>query len=245
MIFQRLNINLSKNKNIFCFLLLIVLIFLNKKISSQVSCEYDPAKTSCFAYPDSYILDIPDANATKEFIFDSFSKYKGGITISGSTILRLVVKDNPTDGGTCSWRLKVYVTNNGAPSDEWETKTTYGSGNGTQKPLINMLRVRIDNGCHTPQNAGVWQFFPDLDQDGEDVLDIINPPTTPRNNNIGSVDCGGASGYQTNAVGSYLGPDYNEFTFIIDYKITPDVGLGSDFIPGRYQVDLKFCLTER
>ena len=177
----------------------------------------------------------------KEFTFDSFSKYNGGLTINGSTILKVKVADNPLQSGTCQWKLQMIVSNGGssitADPNEWETLASYGSGSVANKPTIDILQIRIDNGCNTPQNAGLM-LAPFAAH--ADVIDIINP-TGPVVAPGAGVACSGGGGQETNGVGTYLGLDYNEYSFVIDYRLNP----GFVYAPGRYELSVKFCLTEK
>ncbi len=177
---------------------------------------------------------IMDTQPNKEFYFDSFGKYAGGITYNGSTILKVKVAANPSL--TCQWKLVMIVSNGGSlvtpVSSEWETLVNYGFGTSSNKPTIDFLQVRVSNGCATPQNSGIWQQFNPADGD---VIDIINPNSlTPAG---ASTACGG----ETNGVGTYLGVDYNEFSFTVDYRIVPNLS----FNPGRYELSIKFCLVEK
>ncbi len=180
---------------------------------------------------------IMDTQPNKEFTFDSFNKYAGGLTLNGSTILKLKVASNPSPPLPCQWKLVMYVSNGGSlvtpvPS-EWETMVSYGSGSTSNKPSLDLLQVRVSNGCGTAQNSGVWQSF--VNSIDGDVIEIINPSTlTPAGSGTG---CGG----ETNGEGTYLGVDYNEYSFTIDYRIQPNY----DFTPGRYELAIKFCLVEK
>jgi hypothetical protein len=179
---------------------------------------------------------IMDTQPNKEFYFDTFGKYTGGLTYNGSTILKVKVASNPSPPSTCQWKLVMIVSNGGSlvtptPS-EWETLANYGSGSTSNKPTIDHLLVRVSNGCATPQNSGVWQQFNPADGD---VIEIINPNSlTPAG---ASTACGG----ETNGVGSYLGVDYNEYSFTVDYRIVPLL----EHTPGRYELSIKFCLVEK
>ena len=178
---------------------------------------------------------IMDTQPNKEFIFDNFSKYKAGITLNGSTILKLKVAPITATTTACQWKLVMIVSNGGspAPSSEWETLTNYGSSSSSSKPTIDHLMVRVSNGCNTPKNSGVWQQFNPADGD---VIEIINPAI------IKAAGAGTAcSGNETNGAGTYLGADYNEYSFTIDYRIIPELA----HTPGRYEIFVKFCLREK
>ena len=179
---------------------------------------------------------IMDTQPNKEFYFDSFGKYVGGITLNGSTILKVKVASNPSPPTPCQWKLVMIVSNGGALvtpiTSEWETLVSYGSGSTSNKPGLDQLFVRVSNGCGTPQNSGVWQNFNPADGD---VIPIIDPVS------LSSPGALTACGTETNGVGTYLGVDYNEYTFTVDYRIIP----GLNFTAGRYELSIKFCLVEK
>lgn len=189
----------------------------------------------------SFSAMIMDTQANKEFFFDSFSKYRGGITLNGSTILKLKVAASTSSlaTGPCQWKLVMIVSNGSStatptPLSEWETLTTYGAGSTVAKPSIDFLQVRVSNGCNTPKLSGQWQQFQPADGD---MIEIINPTSVVVPPGAGA----GCSGGETNGAGTYLGSDYNEFSFTVDYRIVPNVGL----TPGRYELFIKFCLVEK
>jgi len=200
-----------------------------------IACD-NPTTFNCEAKGVNSAL-VMDTQPNKEFFFDSFSKYNGGITLNGSTILKLKVATSTSSlaTGPCQWKLVMIVSNGGAPTpaSEWETLTSYGLGTTNSKPTIDFLQVRISNGCNTPKNSGLWQQFNPADGD---VIEIINPATL-----VTAGPAGGCSGDETNGAGTYLGADYNEYSFTVDYRIKPNVGLS----PGRYEVFVKFCLVEK
>jgi len=177
-----------------------------------------------------------DTQSNKEFTFDNFSKYNGGLTLNGSTILKLKVAASTStlSTGACQWKLVMIVSNGGSPTpgDELETLTNYGSGSATNKPTLDLLQVRVSNSCNTPKLSGTWQSFNPADGD---VIEIINPAT------LQAPGAGSACGTETNGVGTYLGADYNEFSFTIDYRMNPIF----NYQPGRYELFIKFCLVEK
>jgi hypothetical protein len=177
---------------------------------------------------------IMDTQPNKEFYFDNFSKYNGGITLNGSTILKLKVAAITATTTNCQWKLVMIVSNGGSPApvSEWETLSNYGSSSTTAKPSLDLLGVRVSNGCNTPQNSGTWQFFAPIDGS---PIEIINPATLQPPG--ASTTCG----TETNGVGTYLGVDYNEYSFTIDYRMNP----GVSYQPGRYELFIKFCLVEK
>lgn len=188
--------------------------------------------SNCDPTTSDIILTTPDRI---ELLFDSFSEYKGGIVLNGSSIIRLKVDANLLPPFPCQWKLSMIVTNNGwgVPSD-WETTVAYGGAGSGVPPALDLLELRVSNVCNTPLNSGIWQSFAPLTGS---VIDIINNvalvPSTP-----------GICNLQTNGEGSYLS-NYNEYSFIIDYRLIPfDAALGFIYRPGRYELHIKFCLQE-
>jgi len=182
-----------------------------------------PPSANCSAVPISEMqLSGPSA---LNFSFQELSQYYGGITYSGSNILRLKV--DPINGN-CKWSLKMIIDNNPAaptPFNEWETLFNYGTG--TTAPPINLLDVRVYNGCNTPISSGVYQTFPG--GNGSEIILIDDVALIPAGSCITNV----------NGAGSYL-TNYNEYTFTIDYRITPNL----NYSPGIYQLSVRFCLVE-
>lgn len=191
-----------------------------------------PPTSNCDPTTSDIILTTPDRI---ELFFDSFSEYKGGISLNGSSIIRLKVDANLLPPSPCQWKLSMIVTNNGwgIPS-EWETTVSYGGAGSGVPPALDLLEFRVSNVCNTPLNSGIWQNFAPLTGS---VIDVINNvaliPSTP-----------GICDLQTNGEGSYLS-NYNEYSFIIDYRLIPfDAALGFIYRPGRYELHIKFCLQE-
>ncbi len=217
-----------KNSFNFGFLSFLFFIFFNFHLVAQGTCsssnsECDPVLSK----------SVPFVPANVDLTFDTFSKYVGGVTLNAATILKVVAVDK-AGGGTCIWKLKMRMDNEGSPSDEWKTVTSYGAGTGGFKPSVDVIKVRVDNGCHTPINAGNWQ---DFSNDGT-MLPIIEDNSLNAAN--GTTTCSGAAEYQTNGPGTYLGPDFGEFIFNVDYQITP----GFTLSPGLYRIKIWFCLSE-
>jgi len=240
-----LAVNLKKYSS----LLLVFFTFFVNSVYGQFS-EYLQKKTQSNAVAAASTCSINTANCdpvssafimntslNKEFYFDSFGKYAGGITLNGSTILKLKVAANtPTVSGPCQWKLVMRVSNGGAPvpASRWETMTSYGGGqSSTDIPTLDLLQIRVNNGCNTPKSSGIWQQF--IPSNGEEI-EIINPDSL-----VNAGASGTCSGGETNGVGSYAGSDYNEFSFSIDYRIVPGYVLD----PGRYELSIYFCLTEK
>lgn len=161
-----------------------------------------------------------------DFDFDDMQKYVNGITHSGSTQLRLKVDE--IIAGSCKWKLMMYIDNNGyLPNNEWEPLNIYGSSGNN--PELNLIQVKVYNGCGTPVNNGIFQIFAGNVQ--YDILDII--PDLPR------TMPGPCDGSTINGPGSFL-TDYNEYNFTVDYRILPGYTLKS----GAYQIKIHFCLVE-
>jgi hypothetical protein len=193
------------------------------------------------------MVDFTDQEKNINFVFDSFAKWRGGITIySGTTIKVIAIQDTtinspPVADPPCYWKLRMQIDNLGAPSDEWDTEFSYGSGNG-DKPTVDFLEVRVDNGCHTPI-VTTWQTF---SSGNLDIKNIINPdPGSEVDNGIGISACSSENSGETNGAGTYLGIDYQEFTFSVDYKFTPDIGVSPGMAPGLYRCVIHFCLQEQ
>jgi hypothetical protein len=182
-----------------------------------------PPTNNCAPYPASEML-LGGSDAVY-FTFNEFNQYYGGITYGGATTLRLKVDSL---NSLCKWSLKMIVDNNpAATSDPSEWETLYSYGAGTSAPPINLLSVRVYNGCNTPIMSGVYQNFPGTNQSEITLIDDI------------SLNPAGTCGPNVNGSGSYIS-NFNEFTFTIDYRVIP----GLTFSPGIYQLSIRFCLVE-
>jgi len=206
------------------FTTLIGVLFLCISTNIYAQCGPPPA-ANCQGIPASELIRSTPAN--EAFTFDSFSEYNGGITISGSTLLRLKVLPN---NASCKWILRVYIDNNGGatPVNEWETLNTYGAGSGIP-PTLDLLEFKVYNSAGTPISNAVYQNF--VPAVTGSFIDIINDPL--------AINPAGGGGTNVNGAGTYL-TNYDEYSFTIDYKIVP----GLNYTPGMYQVILKFCLVE-
>ncbi len=172
---------------------------------------------------------VQNTTEQSDFVFDSFGKYLGGITYHGAAKIRIDVDDQIPPNPNCKWMLTMTVENNpsgGTASDEWETLASYGSGSATI-PKIDILEIRIKNGCATSPVDGVYQTL----NDNGDFIEIIE--------NTGIRVDAGSCVVNVNGPGSYL-TDYEEFNFTVDFKITP----GYSNEPGIYQLQIKFDLVE-
>ncbi|HET6226138.1 MAG TPA: hypothetical protein VFF27_07645, partial [Bacteroidia bacterium] len=151
-------------------------------------------------------------------------KYNGGISMSGATLLRLKVLGNDA---SCKWVLRMYIDNNGGatPANEWQTSLPYSTSGA--KPTLDLIQVKIYNGCNTPINSGVYQNF--MPATGASI-DIINDV---------ALNAAGSCSTNVNSAGSYL-TNYNEFSFTVDYKIVP----GLNYAAGMYTLNIRFCLVE-
>lgn len=200
------------------------------EVNSQAVCDALTA-ANCDPWPASeLILQNQQNSQAIDFTFESLSAYTAGITYHGSTMLRLVVGEASP---SCVWKLKMHITNGGAPVpvNEWETLLTYGSGAGNT-PELSLIQVRVTNACGSSLINGVWQTFVAADNAEITIIDDA----------LGLVASGppnGCSGSTTNGEGSYL-VNPGEYMFSIDYRIIP----GLDYSPGTYQMAIKFCLTE-
>lgn len=172
---------------------------------------------------------LPAASEQVDFVFDSFSKYIGGITFHGVANVNIKVDDQAPPNPDCKWMLIMSVENNstgGTAADEWEQLASYGTSSSSQAK-IEILEVRVTNGCFTSPINGIYQSFT---QSG-DFIDIIE--------NTGIRIDAGSCTTNVNGPGNYL-LNYDEFHFQIDFRIVP----GFDFDPGIYQLQIKFELTE-
>ncbi|MBL7924488.1 MAG: hypothetical protein JNL88_09830 [Bacteroidia bacterium] len=183
-----------------------------------------PLTANCQGVPSSEL--IQSSNGSVDFTFDDFSRYRSGITIGGATTLRLKVLPN---NASCKWSLRVYIENNpgaGTPVNEWESMTSYG--NGSSAPTLDLLSIKVYNGCGTPINNNVYQNFTPVNGSYIDIInDVSLVPAGSCNTNV-------------NGAGTYLS-NPSEFTFMIDYRVVP----GLTFSPGMYQLNLHFCLVEQ
>jgi len=182
-----------------------------------------PVSANCAPFPNSELLATGPSSLN--FTFSDFNMYYGGLTMGGATVLRLRVDSLNSN---CKWSLKMIVDNNPSatanPSD-WETVYSYSGG--PDIPDINLLQVRIYNGCNTPILNGVYQSFP-----GGNASEIILIDDV-------SINPAGSCGPNVNGYGSYI-TNFNEFTFTIDYRIIPQFL----YSPGVYQLNIRFCLVE-
>ncbi len=213
-------------QKLYVLIYIISFIFLSKLVTAQF-CE-NPTTNNCSDVINGSSRFIMTTPGNIDFVFDRMDKYVRGITYSGGTRFMLQVDELVTD--ECMWKLVVFIDNNDAEEDnEWDELATYGISAGTV-PELDLLEVKVYNHCETPTNNILeWSSFDPLNFS---ELDII-PETGIR------VEPGACDGSEVNTPGSYL-IDYNEFNFVVDYRIRPE------FIhkPGAYQVTLRFCLVE-
>lgn len=187
----------------------------------------NPTTSNCIDAISGTSRFIMSTPSNIDFTFSDIQKYISGITLSGATQLRLRVDEqNP---GACRWKLIMYIDNNGhLPANEWDTIFTYG--NAGSIPELNLIQVKVYNGCGTPLNNGIYQIFSGNTQ--YDIIEII-----PDDGNF--YPPGNCDGSHVNTAGSYL-TYYNEYNFNIDYRIIP----GFQHRPGIYQIKIHFCLVE-
>lgn len=197
--------------------IIIFLFFLiNFSVKAQVHCA-------------NVQIDYTDADRI-DFTFDNFNKYLSGITYNAIATIKIRVDQKTPIDPDCRWLLRMQVDNNptsGSAAQEWETRMQYSATSSTPKPTIDILNVRVDNSCHTPLNAGLYQQF----LNHADQLDIIE--------NTGILISAGSCVQNVNGPGNYLS-NYDEFIFHVDLRITP----GFTYRPGIYELRLTFQLEE-
>ncbi len=207
------------------FILFTLLLAVQTDSFAQYPCD-DPATSNCADKLNGSFLNMSTSNNI-DFVFDEMRDYVTGITLCGKTQLQLNVEEIiPLN---CKWRLRMFVDIGlHMPDDEWEPLVMYGAG--TDIPPLNLIQVKVFNGCGTPLFNGAFQSF--IGNQNWDILEII-PNSDPR------VDSGPCDGSPVNGPGSYL-TDYNEYSFTIDYRIDPKFQYSS----GAYQIIIRFCLVE-
>ena len=183
------------------------------------------------------IVSTATNSANVDFTFDTFGKIQGGISLSGSTLLRLNVPAKVL-GGPCKWGLYMYVDNGNStggldydgvptPVSKWRTLASYGVGGN--RPDLDLLEVKVYNWCGTPCNTGIPQFFNPTDLSCIPIIhDVVTNVAGPCIPNV-------------NGAGSYI-TNYNEFSFTVDYRIYPNFALS--LRPGQYTVKIHFYLVE-
>jgi hypothetical protein len=176
----------------------------------------------CQGIPFSEMIRSTPGNL--DFTFDNFSKYNGGVTFSGATLLRLKVLGNDA---SCKWVLRMYIDNNGGmtPINEWETSFPYSTSGA--KPTLDLIQVKIYNGCNTPINSGIYQNFTPTTGSSIDIINDV------------ALNIAGSCVPNVNGAGSYL-TNYNEYSFTVDYRIVP----GLTYAAGLYTLNIHFCLVE-
>lgn len=214
---------MKKNNNILILVLQIVCI----TTLSQPVCQ-GPLTSNCYDVVAGTSKFYMTTKNNIDFTFSTIADYYKGIELCGATQLRLKID---SINSNCKWKLIMYIDNNGYPaSNEWEPILYYGnSGNA---PQLNLIEVKVYNGCGTPLNNAIYQIF--SGNTNYDVIEII--PELPVQNFPGNCD-----GSQVNTAGSYL-TYYNEYSFNIDYRIKPDFSL--NLLPGVYRIKINFCLVE-
>ncbi len=163
-----------------------------------------------------------------DFTYDSFGKYLGGITQNGATRLKVNVSNSISHNPDCRWNLLVYIENgNGStPNDQWES--LYSQSSSGTPPKVDLLQLRITNNCNTSQTGN--NFFNVPINVGLPIMVISNTGiTVPAGSCITNVN---GPGNSTN--------NYNEYSFDIDYRLQPGVGVKS----GIYQLKVRYVLTE-
>ncbi|MFH1005078.1 MAG: hypothetical protein V1781_06250 [Bacteroidota bacterium] len=226
------------------FIPLTAYLFTAYLFTSYTSFSQPPAcpaiTTSCCAAigSGSTFIMTPDPNNIT-ITFDSFGEYLAANAQYGATTLRLTVGTGPglpcVNG--CRWKLHVNVDNNGAPAAQWEQLAVYGSGSGTI-PTINLLDFKIRNTCNTSETG---TGFVDIASSGNFRCIIDNnclSGTAPDNGPHANQDAGDCI-TNVNDNGSYL-TNPGEYTFIIDYQITPTLTMAA----GLYRITIRYCLSD-
>ena len=173
---------------------------------------------------------VPNTTVNADFVFDSFSKYIGGISFNAITTVKVVVDEQAPPDPNCKWLLRMEINNNpiaGTNAGDWETRVDYSPTSSLPTPTIDILQVRVDNQCNTPFNAGIFQNF----TNHGDQLDIIQ--------NTGVLITAGNCVTNVNGPGSFY-TNYDEFAFKVDLRITP----GYTYKPGIYELELIFHVEE-
>jgi hypothetical protein len=185
---------------------------------------------------DMGIVSTASNTQNVDFTFDTFGKIKGGITISGSTLLRLKVPAKVILGvpQPCHWGLYMYIDNGGGatPANEWQSNTIYGTS-GT-KPHLDLMEVKVYNWCGTPCNTGTPQNFA---ASNLACIPIVHDVVT---------NIAGSCIPNVNGPGSYI-TNYNEYSFTVDYKIVPlpePPAMPLSLRPGQYTITIHFYLVE-
>jgi hypothetical protein len=171
---------------------------------------------------------IQSGNINLDFTYDTFGKYLSGITQNGVTRLKITVSNSINHNPDCRWNLVAYIDNgNGTtPNDEWES--VYSQSSSGSEPKVELLQLRIKNKCNTSLMGD--QFF--------DVPLIVGQPILIISNTGITVPAGSCTS-NVNGPGN-ANANYDEYTFDVDYRLMPGVGLRS----GVYQLRLKFVLIE-
>ncbi|ANW95205.1 hypothetical protein AXE80_02410 [Wenyingzhuangia fucanilytica] len=178
-------------------------------------------------------VELVDKEPTNQFFtFDTFSKYNAGITFNNVARLKVIVENKVLlPDPLCQWFLNIQVDNNsaaGTPINQWEELTKYGAGNATN-PLINILEIRVRNACETSPINNAFVSFTDR----TDVIEIISE-LLPKTTETAGCDS------NANFPGDYM-TNYNEFNFIVDFRIKP----GFSANPGMFQLNFTFHLQEK
>ena len=199
------------------FILILIQIIFSAAINAQIHCgavSFEPS--------DAVSLNLQ---------FTTFSDYSSGITINGAATLKIRVEDKVVPDPDCKWFLTMEVGNNpggGTAASDWETLSQFGTGNAPE-PTLDILEVRVSNGCATSPIDGVYSSY--FNNHG-DVQALIADLLTRVNANSCIQNVNGPGNYVTN---------YNEYTFRIDVRVRPNL----NFKPGIYQLNLKFHLEEQ
>jgi hypothetical protein len=176
---------------------------------------------------DNVNLSVTTSNNI-DFSYDTFGKYLAGQTQNGVTKLKVTVSNDINNNPSCRWNLVLYVENGSVTTANTDWEQLQSQSTSGTNPKIEMLQLRVRNNCNTSLTGN--QFFNVPLISGTPILIISNTGITiPAGSCITNV----------NGPGNPIS-NYNEFTFDIDYRIVPTVGVKS----GTYQVKLRYLLTE-
>lgn len=163
-----------------------------------------------------------------DFTFDTFGDYLSGVTQNGSTQVKVTVSNSINNNPACRWNLVIYVENASATTANTDWEELQSSSTSGTTPKIDLLQLRIRNNCNTSLTGN--QFFTVPPISGTPIMVISNTGVTVPAGSC-TTNVNGPGNSQTN---------YNEFTFNIDYRIVPVIGVRS----GTYQLKIKYLLTE-
>lgn len=211
-------------------ILILTILFSLTKLSAQPACTPSPTFNCEDVTTGSVYLMASAANI--DMTFDSFGKFISGITVNGATLLRLTVAEVAAPVTPCRWQLHANIDNSAflATNTIWEQIYDYGTP-GPPYPTIDKMQIRVRNACNTSLTGAGFANILNTTQS----IDIVESPGVSNNPGIPGV----CPGTNVNRPGSYL-TNYGEYAFAIDYRVLPT----TTFMPGIYQLTIRFCLSE-